>query len=286
MPEVQQPTRISSVLGEERTGLGRHTFVGGNFFMLRMLNRYRTDLGVEALPGELEAAAAATVAQLEHDTATLAVVVSPSAPGRLDLEVSVRNLTGHKLPTAYPSRRAWLHLAVRDRDGQLVFESGAVDPSGRIQGNDNDDDPDRFEPHHDQLTHPDQVQIYESIMRDTDGHVTTGLLRGISYVKDNRLLPRGFDKTSAPGEIAVTGEARQDEDFVADGDRVQYVVSTAGSSGPYRVDVALRYQPVSYRWAQNLKRYDAPETNRFVAWYEAMASGSSSLLARSSLSIP
>ena len=70
MPAVAAPTRISSVLGEEREGLGRHTFLGGNFFMLRMLNRYRGELGVEAMPQELEAAAHATIAQLQQDTAT------------------------------------------------------------------------------------------------------------------------------------------------------------------------------------------------------------------------
>jgi hypothetical protein len=50
MPEVAEPTAISSVLGEPRPGMSRHAFIGGNFFMLRMLNRYRAELGVEALP--------------------------------------------------------------------------------------------------------------------------------------------------------------------------------------------------------------------------------------------
>jgi hypothetical protein len=286
MPEVDQPTQIASVLGEERTGLGRHTFLGGNFFMLRMFNRYRNDLGVEALPQELEAAAAATVTQLQRDTAALSVVSTPDASGRLAFDVSVRNLTGHKLPTAYPSRRVWLHLTVRDRDGQVVFESGAIEPSGRIRGNDNDDDPGKFELHHVEITSPEQVQIYESIMHDADGNVTTGLLHGVSYEKDNRLLPRGFDKTTASDDVAVRGAARQDDDFRAEGDRVRYLVSTAGRAGPFQVDVVLRYQPVSFRWADNLKKYDAFETNRFVRWYESMSSGSSELLARATLSVP
>jgi hypothetical protein len=287
MPEVKVPTRISSVLGEAREGLGRHTFVGGNFFMLRMLNRYRTELGVEALPRELEATAIATIAQLQRDTATLSVTSRPSAPpGRLEVEVSVRNLTGHKLPTAYPSRRVWLHFAVHDRDGQIVFESGRVDMAGRILGNDNDDDPNRFEPHHDEISSPDQVQVYESIISDVDGRVTTGLLQAVGYLKDNRLLPRGFDKATAPIEIASVGQATQDGDFEAQGDRVKYLVSTEGRTGPFRIDVELRYQPISYRWAQNLRGYDAPETNRFITWYEAMSPGSSELLARAGLLMP
>src|SRR5262249_56332016 len=48
MPEVQGATRIASVLGDVRDGLNRHLFVGGNAFMVRMLNRYRADLGVIA----------------------------------------------------------------------------------------------------------------------------------------------------------------------------------------------------------------------------------------------
>jgi hypothetical protein len=36
------------------------------------------------------------------------------------------------------------------------------------------------------------ADIYESIMTDASGSVTTGLLRGTRFVKDNRLLPRGL----------------------------------------------------------------------------------------------
>ena len=148
MPEIAQPTRIASVLGEERMGVRRHTFLGGNFFMLRMLNRYRTELGLEALPQELEAAASATIAQLQRDTASLTIARAEGDSGQLAVDVTVRNLTGHKLPTAYPSRRAWLHVAVRDRDGRVIFESGAIEPSGSIRGNDNDVDGARWGPPH------------------------------------------------------------------------------------------------------------------------------------------
>jgi hypothetical protein len=52
------------------------------------------------------------------------------------------------------------------------------------------------------------------------------------------------------------------------------------------VEVALRYQPIAFRWAQNLRAYDAPEPKRFVSWYDAMATGSSEVLARVALSVP
>ena len=52
--------------------------------------------------------------------------------------------------------------------------------------------------------------MYESVMRDVNGDVTTGLLRGTEYIKDNRLLPRGFNKATAMPDIAVRGAAQQD----------------------------------------------------------------------------
>jgi hypothetical protein len=64
-----------------------------------------------------------------------------ATPDGLAIDVQVENLSGHKLPTAYPSRRAWLHFAVRDGNGRVVFESGALNPDGSIVGNDNDEDP-------------------------------------------------------------------------------------------------------------------------------------------------
>jgi len=89
----------------------------------------------------------------------------------------------------------------------VVFESGALQPDGSIAGNDNDVDATRFEPHYSVIDRPDEVQIYESIMGDAQGRVTTGLLSAINYRKDNRLLPDGFDKQTAAAEVAVRGEA-------------------------------------------------------------------------------
>jgi hypothetical protein len=282
MPVVKEDVPITSVFGEPRAGFSRHTFVGGNFFMQRMLNRFRNDLSVAAEPQEMDAAANRTIAHLQSEAAKVAVQTVEVRNGRLDAAISVENLGGHKLPTAYPSRRAWLHVTVRDRAGKAIFESGALNPDGSIQDNDNDQDASRFEPHYAEITRPDQVQIYETVMVGSDGAVTTGLLTALRYVKDNRLLPHGFDKRTADKDIAVHGDAEGDADFAAGGDRIRYSVGVGDAQGPFSVEAELWYQPIAYRWAMNLKKYDAVEPRRFVGYYEQTAAGSGVVLAHAS----
>jgi hypothetical protein len=199
--------------------------------------------------------------------------------------VVVENLAGHKLPTGYPSRRVWIELVVRDAAGRPVFASGTLGDDGRIAGNDGDASPSAFEPHHDEITRPEDVQIYESTMVDAAGVVTTGLLSGVRYVKDNRLLPRGFEPSTAPPEIAVHGDAARDASFAAGRDRVRYRVDVGSARGPFQVEAILRYQPIAWRWAHNLGGYDAPEPRRFVAMYAEAASRSASVVARAAATI-
>src|SRR5207249_456030 len=136
-----EPVRVTSALGKFRDGMSRHVFVGGNFFMQRVFNKYRGDLGVIALPEEFEQAATRTINHLKANTAQISIDEVSITGGRLQADISVQNLSGHKFPTAYPSRRAWLHVTVKDRNNNLVFESGALNANGSIEGNDNDADP-------------------------------------------------------------------------------------------------------------------------------------------------
>jgi hypothetical protein len=280
MPAVEEDMPITSVFGQPRAGLSRHVFRGGNFVMLRMLNRYRTELAVEAQPQELDRAVARTVQHLQSETAALAIESAEPSEGRLGINVVVRNRSGHKFPTGYPSRRAWLHVTVRDAQGATVFESGAVDQRGAIAGNDNDADPLRVEPHYAQITRPDQVQIYESVMADVEGRPTTGLLSAVKYLKDNRLLPDGFRKDAADPDIAVVGDAATDSDFTGGEDRIRYSIDLGSRQGPFTIEAELRFQPIAFRWAQNLKTYDAAAAQRFVSYYDSMAQASSEMVAR------
>jgi hypothetical protein len=283
MPVIDEPVPVTGVLGQPRDSVNRHVFRGGNFFVLGMLNRYRGELGVKALPQELDAAVRHTVEHLQSQAASVTVENASLDAEALEVDVVVENRTGHKLPTAYPSRRAWIHLVVRDAEGEPVFESGAMEPTGAVDGNANDEDAARFEPHHRFIDAPDQVQVYEAVMVDHRGDVTTGLSWGVRYAKDNRLLPRGFDKDAVPEDVAVHGGARTDGDFVGGSDRIRYRVPVAGRVGPFQVEAELRYQPVGYRWAHNLADYATFETDRFVRYYSDMSDGSAVTLARGTL---
>jgi hypothetical protein len=279
MEPVDGPAPISSVLGEYREGARTHDFRAGNFLVPRLFNAHRAELGVTALPAELEAAAERSLANLQERAAQLALVAEWS-DGVLRVRVDVRNLAGHKLPSAYPSRRVWLHLAVADGGGRVLFESGAPQPDGSIAGNDNDADGARYEPHYAVIERADQVQVYEPILGDPEGRVTTGLLTATQYLKDNRLLPEGFDKAAAGPEIAVAGDALTDDDFVAGGDTVEYRLALPDGTGNVVVRAALYYQPIGYRWAHNLgDQPEAVEATRFVAYYEAAAHRSAARLA-------
>jgi len=286
MPEVAAEVPISSVLGQPRPRLSQHTFRGGNAFMLGILNKYRGELGVTALPQELDAAIRETKDYLGSQTATVAIAAVQRAASRLDFEVAVTSAAGHKLPTAYPSRRVWLHVVVSDAAGAVLFESGALRADGAIVGNDNDADATAFEPNYVEIESAAQVQIYESIMVDSRGEVTTGLLHGVRYVKDNRLLPRGFDKATAAADVAIHGAAATDANFVAGGDSVRYRLDLgAAPRGELRVVAELLYQTIGYRWATNLRSYEADETQRFARYYADSAAESAVPLGRATAAI-
>lgn len=270
MPDAEGGVRISITSDSLRSPFAKHSFVGGNAYMLTMLDAFGEELEVTASSDHFEASIQRTLDQLQNDTARLTLDEVRLAGSRLTAEVSVENLAGHKFPSGFPARRAWLHFVVRDAEGAVVFESGGYRPDGSIIGNDNDADPQQVEQHYKAIVQPEQVEIYEAIMRDTEGDVTTTLLRSAAYVKDNRLLPAGFEKSAPYEDIAVRGAATEDENFLDGSDRISYIVDLGDAAGPFTVEVELLYQSISYRWAQNMRGKEAPEIERFLGYYDAL----------------
>ncbi|HEU5351353.1 MAG TPA: hypothetical protein VFU55_07125 [Terracidiphilus sp.] len=282
MPAVQGTVAIASLLSQPYKGVRRHTFVGANFLLENILSAHHDELAVAASPAQLAAAAADTTAFLQSQAARLTVSPAQFSHGRLTFAVRVENLSGHKLPTAFPSRRAWLHVTITDAAGHAVFESGRLNPDGSIAGNANDQDPTRYSPHYATITAPDQVEIFEPILGDSQGRVTTGVLNATQYLKDNRILPAGFDKATAGPDIAVHGKAAGDPNFTAGSATTKYRVSTGSAAGPFTISAQLLYQPIGYRWAHNLAAYKADEPQSFVRDFEQAAAHSAVVLAHAS----
>jgi hypothetical protein len=270
MPVAEGGVRLSITGGELRQPFFLHYFVGGNAYLPRIFQAFGNEMGVTASTEQFET----TIQNAEQMIGTRSALVNIASAeiqdSQLVAEIEIRSMVGHKFPSGFPSRRTWLHVTVLDAAGAVVFESGGYNATGAILGNDNDEDALRYEPHYTLIDSPDQVQIYEAIMHNTDGELTTILLRGAGYTKDNRLLPAGFDKMTAPPDIAVYGNALQDDTFTGGGDRIRYQVALGEAAGPFTLQVELLYQTLGFRWADNLRAYTSEETSRFIRYYESV----------------
>lgn len=269
VPQVDGGAPAANTGTPNRPSFYQHTFSGANYWMIGMLNENPEALQVTAGPEHFGLAEERNRQMLSEQTAELKTEAH-LVDGKLIVDVAIHPLTGHKFPTSYPSRRAWLHVTVTDEQQVVLFESGGWEENGRIEGNDNDEDPRSYEPHYQQITASDQVQIYEVIILSPGGEVTTQLMQAQRYLKDNRLLPTGFDKASAAPEIAVNGEAANDPDFAAGEDRIRYEIELPQPSSSYQVRVELLYQPVGYRWAENLRADKTPESIEFFSYLDPL----------------
>ena len=256
MEDVDGGVRIAEQSVAIRSPFEAHTFAGGNAFLLEVLSIFG---GADVLATVEQYAQAAEQAgtYLQENTATITLMDPRVISGNLYADILVENAAGHKFPTGFPSRRAWLHILVLDAAGNAVFESGAVREDGSIVGNAADEAPDSYEPHYLAIVQPDQVQIYETILFSTENEITTDLLYAARYLKDNRLLPPGYEKDAPYVDLAVHGRATEDENFDAGADLVELIAALGDAAGPYTLRVELLYQPVSYRWLANLESSQA-----------------------------
>lgn len=255
-----------------RNNFAIHDLVGANKLMLDILNNNKNQLGV--LSNNFAETLTKTDAMLKS-AATVSVVEQRSTPNALDFTLKVTSTTGHKLPTAYPSRRAILHVTVSNALNQVVWESGKVNADGSIEGIDADDNGNTFEPHYDQITAEDQVQVYEAIMGNNEGEVTYTLLRGKEYLKDNRILPTGFNKANAQADVRVVGAALSDSNFIGGSDQISYQIGGL-PAGNYTVKAELVYQTLSRAFAEDLfSDTTTPEVVDFKTMFDASSQKSS-----------
>ena len=229
---------------------------------------------------------ARTTRQLQQNTLLLETTVMDRTPMQANIDVKLTNLAGHKFPSGYPARRAFIELHVQDDQGNTIFRSGNWDAQYEVVGHDAD-----WEPHHDVITSPDQVQIYEMVMGDVNGDKTTVLERAATPLKDNRLTPVGFFTTHlAYDTCVIAGVPPEDIDFnkYSNGsegsgtDITHYQVPMGGYTGAITITARVWYQPAPPRWMEEMFAFDTPEINTFRTMFEA-ADGTPTLVKETSL---
>jgi len=239
-----------------RPGYRRHTLRGGNAYLLERLSHATDWLDAPAHADELAAAAADTREFLR--TAAKLEVTHAHAAG--EWHVVVKNLTGHKLPTGFPTRRMWLHVVGKDVRGRVVFESGGTRDGALVDGTGKRLDPaGTLLPHRNRIAAGDQVAMWEAVPVDARGAPTHLLLGAARFGKDDRILPAGWraDRPDAARTHAIGVDG--DTEFRPGEAGVTVVVPASTATVTFELD----YQSIP---PETIESYDVrhPEAARFV----------------------
>ncbi len=158
------------------SGGRRHDLAGGNRFMIDVLRQLYGDAGTAEVKDVFFTIAADNIDATLATAASLEVSAPEAvdlAVGIADLEVTITNKTGHKLPTGYSEGRVmWIEVTARYGD-ELVYSSGRW-----LDGEGPEDDP--------------QVRRYEAIAVNYADKQTFHLLRNDHWLVDSRIPPRGL----------------------------------------------------------------------------------------------
>jgi hypothetical protein len=232
MPQTEGRLPQSDLDLQPRSPYARHTLVGLNVFFNQFAQQFPDILGIRVqdpmLGGKGVAPLTTTydsmIQQADTGTAAVSVTRLEAGAGKLVAQVRLENRAGHKFPSGVSFRRAFLTFEVLDAEGHDLWVSGRVNATGVLV--DADGKPitgefmwqseckpggkaeQRFQPHYRTIDREDQAQIYQELVRDPRGRLTTSFLSLAHVVKDNRLLPRGWTPTLELARKAGLGSAK------------------------------------------------------------------------------
>ncbi|MBX7141694.1 MAG: hypothetical protein K1X63_11510 [Chitinophagales bacterium] len=287
MPQIEDGVIIANnILAlDPRSPFNQHQFAGGNYFMVNLIKQNKDSLGITAPDVNFDSTLAATYRMLTQQSLDVQLNLDSISTDTAFLSFRITNNAGHKFPSGYPSRRAVVQLIVTTTAGDTVFQSGVFDSNNEVKNIDA-----AYETHYNVISDPHQVQIYEMIMGDVNGDVTTVLERADQLLKDNRIPPEGF-VTNSPvyDTVQIAGSALDDPDFNKTNntegsgrDIVHYHIALDGISGPLNLYAKVLYQSVPPRWVEDMFNYSSNEIDAFRQMYLA-ADGSPIVAAHDSL---
>jgi hypothetical protein len=250
-----------------------HELAGANVTMLKMLKENRVKLGIKAEAEHFDSTIAATLRMLQQKSVDMTLEAGDLNGDSAKFVVTLKNKAGHKFPSGYPSRRAWIEFEITGENGETLFHSGKLNPDYRIVG----EDP-NFEPHYNYIGDPNQVQIYEMTPGDVNGEFTNVLERGHRPIKDNRLTPRGFSIADPVYDTTeIIGSALNDPNFNrfdngsegSGSDALLYSIPLNGYAGLVSVKARIWYQSLPPKWIDPIFDWSAPEIDSFKTMYLA-----------------
>src|SRR4030095_1867099 len=108
-----------------------------------------------------------------------------------------------------------------------------------------------LQPHHETISDEGQVQIYEEIIADSTGKITTSFVGLDKVLKSNRLLPKGWRANGPFAEYTRPhGEAEKDPEYInsqgaTGADKITYRIPVnAQTVRIAAVRVSLNYQAI------------------------------------------
>lgn len=272
MPRINDNVVISDRPGwlDPRSPFGKHYLVGGNSFMLSLLKENIDTLGLSADSADFDKVISRTLDQLQNNTLNIVLTDEGRDANTANYKLEIENLTGHKFPSGYPSRRAYIEFIVESSNGDTLFHSGKTDNEYRLLDEDM-----TYENHYDTITSTNQVQIYEMVMGDVNSNVTTVLERAVSHLKDNRLPPVGFTSSHFSYDtVKVVGNALTDINFNkiagvegSGKDAIYFQIPLNGYNGPLTVTANVYYQPIPPKWTDEMFNLSSTEIDLFKHLY-------------------
>ncbi|MCB0763462.1 MAG: T9SS type A sorting domain-containing protein [Flavobacteriales bacterium] len=275
VPRIDDAVVISAnyLFLQGRSPFGMHHFAGANSFMLELLKNNSATLNLTASSVQFDSTIARTDRMLKQNSILLNTSVTSRTADTAFIDVKLTNIAGHKFPSGYPARRAFVEVVVLNATDDTLFRSGGWDASYEVVGHDA-----QWEPHHDVIRDEGQAQIYEMVMADVNGNKTTVLERAKEPLKDNRLAPIGFSTSHfAYDTTLIAGVPVTDVDFNHDAmgvegsgsDVVHYHAAMHGYTGAIRVRTKVWYQSAPPRWMEEMFAESTPEIDTFRAMYDA-----------------
>lgn len=151
-----------STTGPHRDYVYTHEFVGGNAVIPKLMGSQKhSDMAIKRL----------------QNAAELEVKFEKEKAGLGELQVKVINETaGHNLPTSLTEvREMWLEIIVKDKKGNVVYQSGVLDNEGNI---------------------PDGTEVFNAYAVDEEGKHTVLPWKIERFEYNNTIPPKGSKKVT------------------------------------------------------------------------------------------